>query len=173
MKTVVLTDRPICLSENEDRVIYHVDELAINDCTGCLDCQFRTPGICVFDDVMKEINRAIRTCDELIIVSEVCFGTYAPAMSAAIGRTRVQEKPFYKKADDHVQHLMRGVRKKLATIVGYGVESGEESELFKDFARSTVYRFNITELRVFGTSPDRVNECLLLGEGLEEEDDDE
>ena len=68
---------------------------------------------------------------------------------------------------------MRGVRKKMATVVGYGGRTPEENEMFKNFVRRTVYRFNIISLRVFATRADNVDYCLSLGENAQEDEDDE
>ncbi len=173
MKTIVITDRPIDLAETEERTFYRADKLGVVPCTGCMTCQFQTPGRCVYEDEMKPLCKAIQTCDELIIVSHITDGMYDLPVLNLLSRTRPLEKPFYKKIDEEVHHVMRGVRKKTATVVGYGGRTPEENEMFKNFVRRTVYRFNIISLRVFATRADNVDYCLSLGENAQEDEDDE
>ena len=173
MKTVVITDRAIDLAETEDRIFYRADKMEIAPCTGCMTCQYKTPGHCVYEDEMASLCKAVRTCDELVIVSRIADGVYDLPVLNILSRTRTIEKPFFKTIDQEVHHVMRGVRKKTATVVGYGGQSPEENEMFKDFVRRTVYRFNIVSLRVFATNADNVNYCLSLGENVQEDEDDE
>ena len=70
----------------EQRVIER-GELAF--CRGCFDCWTKTPGECVLQDGIAEINRQCMTSDVVIYLCPVVFGQFSSNMLGEIASTEV------------------------------------------------------------------------------------
>jgi len=61
-----------------------LDDKSIHPCDGCFRC---AKGSCVFEDDMKGIREALRTCDGLILASPVYMGMVSGQMKVMMDRT--------------------------------------------------------------------------------------
>ncbi len=50
----------------------------ISNCVGCFGCWVKTPGICVLKDGYDNMGISMGNCDEMIIISECCYGSVSP-----------------------------------------------------------------------------------------------
>ncbi len=69
---------------------YTLNQYEINGCVGCLNCFFKNPGTCVFDDLVKELPRVFIDCDLVILITPVTFGGYSSILAKAYDRLIIQ-----------------------------------------------------------------------------------
>ncbi len=58
----------------------------IHPCIGCFGCWVKTPGVCVIHDGYENTGIYMSQCDELIIISECCYGGYSPFVKNVVDR---------------------------------------------------------------------------------------
>lgn len=76
-------------------------------CMGCFGCWIRTPGICVIDDVSREITRKMITSDLLMYLTPIHFGGYSYHLKKAVDRMIPIVSPFFVKVEGEVHHAKR------------------------------------------------------------------
>ena len=121
-----------------DCIILH--ETEISDCDGCFNCWIKTPGICIIDDVGRDIAIGHIQSDILILLTPITFGGYSSELKKAIDRLIPNELPFYTKIDEEIHHEPR--YEQYPSLIGIGVlpSPDEESErIFKKLvSRNTI-----------------------------------
>lgn len=109
---------------------------SLQDCLGCLNCWFVTPGQCVLKDCGAEILRKIHETDLLIMLSPVTFGGYSSCLKKMIDRVVPLALPHIIWMKGRECHKKR--YKKTPNILGIGITSNsndEEGELFKSLVK--------------------------------------
>jgi multimeric flavodoxin WrbA len=111
------------------------DELAF--CTGCFKCWAKTPGQCIINDNMSEINRISMTSDTVIYLSPVMFGQFSANIKNTIDRWLPNVLPFFEAGpDDSTVHPPRYQSYPKNIIIGYGDElSKDDALLFSDITK--------------------------------------
>lgn len=78
----------------------------IKNCIGCFGCWAKTPGECIIHDGYERTSLDMGLCDEMIIVSECCYGTVSPFIKAVQDRaiSYVQGDFIIKNGEMHHKH---------------------------------------------------------------------
>jgi hypothetical protein len=82
-------------------------DLAIADCTGCLGCWIRTPGLCVIRDAAGDIARALVNSRLVAFLTPVTFGGYSSELKKALDRSICLAQPFFRRVRGEVHHVPR------------------------------------------------------------------
>lgn len=105
-------------------------EIGRNDlsfCMGCFGCWVKTPGECVIDDLITEINRAYINSDVTIILSPIVFGQFSANIKSVRDRWIPNILPFFKvRPDGSTMHPARYSSYPKQIIIGYGDDLLEE-----------------------------------------------
>jgi hypothetical protein len=133
------------LAEAFERSGWQVDAIALRDveiagCLGCFGCWDRTPGVCVIDDVARDISRRVIQSDLTTLLTPVTFGGYSSQLKKALDRIICIVHPDFLKVAGEVHHKKRYDR--YPSLLGVGVlpRPDEESEqIFK----ALIYRNSI------------------------------
>jgi multimeric flavodoxin WrbA len=101
-------------------------------CLGCYGCWTKTPGECVINDAMAQINRTFNESDVVVYLSPIVFGQFSPNIKNVIDRGLSNVLPlFVKKSDGTTGHPPRYESKPKVIAIGYGDNiSNEQAELF-------------------------------------------
>ena len=59
----------------------------IKQCVGCFGCWVKTPGKCVICDGYENNSADMGRCDEYIIVSKCCYGSFSPNIKKLLDRS--------------------------------------------------------------------------------------
>jgi len=118
------------------------DSLAF--CRGCFDCWVKTPGECIMQDGIVEINRASMTSDAVIYLCPIVFGQFSANMKYAIDRWLPNVLPFFiTREDGSTSHSLRYRGYAAIIFVGYGESvSQQEAQIFTDINKK--HRSNVT-----------------------------
>lgn len=118
-------------------------DLKIGSCYGCFKCWVQTPGICVIDDVERDIAKETIQSDLLIFLTPVTFGGYSSELKKAVDRLIPLVMPFFIKIDGEVHHKSRYER--YPSLMGIGVlpnEDKESEQLFKTLVNRNAINFH-------------------------------
>lgn len=109
------------LKENySDFKSYFVKENDLKPCVGCFNCWVKTPGLCVVNDLARDTDKDISNCDLLIIVTEVKFGCYSPAIKRILDRHIPSILPFFRIINGEMHHAPRYTKYPDIIVLGYG-----------------------------------------------------
>lgn len=129
---------------------YEVGKEDLNFCVGCFGCWTKTPGVCVFNDLGREINREFVNSDVVVLLSPVRYGCYSTAIKRVWDRSIPIILPFFKKINNEVHHAPRYSKYPELVIVGYGENiSDSEVETFKSLSAANAVNFQTKEARAY------------------------
>ena len=132
-------------------------EVEIADCAGCFGCWIRTPGVCVIDDVARDIAARVIQSDLVIFLTPITFGGYSSELKKALDRLICLVLPFFRKIDGEIHHSARYER--YPRLVGVGVLGQPDDEAERLFA--TLIERNAINLH----SPAHAASVLLTSQG--------
>ncbi|NTV16572.1 MAG: NADPH-dependent FMN reductase [Chlorobiaceae bacterium] len=79
----------------------------IGNCNGCFQCWLKTPGICAIDDDNREISRKFIESDQVIMLTPVSFGVYAPELKKMADHLIPNTSPFFIRVNGETHHRPR------------------------------------------------------------------
>lgn len=101
-------------------------------CLGCFGCWVKTPGTCVIKDRQNEFNKAYMANDIVILITQIKYGTYEPAIKTMLDRNIPNLLPYFETIKGETHHQARYKKYPEFIVVGYGESlSQEEVETFK------------------------------------------
>jgi len=90
-------------------------------CTGCYGCWFKTPGTCKTNDGLKNFGAFYGNREEMVIISQNCYGGYSEAVKRVLDRSVPASLPFFTYRSGKMRHRRRySVKKKCLTVFLYG-----------------------------------------------------
>jgi multimeric flavodoxin WrbA len=138
-------------AERDDDVANHVSQLIISklnsyevnvkvlelrkeviaSCLGCFSCWFKTPGICVINDIGRDITRMLVHSDVVIFISPIVFGGYSAELKKALDRIIPYLNPDVMKVHGEVHHKLRYANR--FKLIGVGISEDDNDENAKIF----------------------------------------
>lgn len=117
--------------------VHRLADLEIAPCRGCFACWVKTPGICIIDDVGRDVARSVIRSDLAVFVTEITFGGYSSILKKAVDRLIPLILPFFHRVNGEVHHAPRyGSYPSLLGIGLLPASNGEQERIF----RTTVAR---------------------------------
>lgn len=105
-------------------------------CMGCFGCWIKTPGECVVNDLMTDINKSFINSDVVVYLSPIVFGQFSATMKNAVDRWLPNVLPFFEKVNGVTKHPKRYDKDPNTIVIGYGDDlSEEEKSTFIDINR--------------------------------------
>ena len=93
--------------DNDNIKIFNLDEMTVNQCTGCFSCWLKTPGECIFKDSMEEIYFEIVKADIMILVSPIKAGFISSKIKTFLDRLIPLLLPYFKIINNEFHHKER------------------------------------------------------------------
>ena len=112
------------LQKKCDVVIYADGKYA--PCQGCFGCWTKHPAECYMKDSLQTACRVIGKADELIIISENCYGGYSPEVKNVLDRSIGSSTPLSTYRGKQMHHTLRYGRHELLRVYVYGDITKEE-----------------------------------------------
>ncbi|MFW9873903.1 MAG: flavodoxin family protein [Candidatus Thorarchaeota archaeon] len=118
-----------------------LSKMKINHCIGCFTCWTKTPGICIFDDDMKEILKKEKNCDILIFATPLYVDNVSGILKNYMDRCITSAIPFVEKdANGETVHILNRKSPKIVAISNCGFPEQSNfivlKTLFKRIARN-------------------------------------
>ena len=99
-------------------------------CQGCFNCWTKHPAECFMKDSLKESCRVLGRADELIVITENCYGAYSPAVKNVFDRSIGLSTPMSTYRGKQMHHTLRYGRHDSIKVYTYGEITKEEKETF-------------------------------------------
>lgn len=92
----------------------------IHQCVGCFGCWVKTPGKCVIHDGYESTGVDMSKCEELILVSQCCYGSVSPFVKAVQDRAISYVHPDFTIRGGEMHHKRRYQNQILFSAHFYG-----------------------------------------------------
>ena len=107
--------------------------IEISSCLGCFGCWVKTPGICVIDDVGRDIAKSVVQSDLVITITPITFGGYSYELKKALDRLIPILSPFFMKIAGEIHHKPR--YKRYPCYINLGILSEMNNEMADTFTK--------------------------------------
>lgn len=114
-------------------------------CQGCFGCWTKHPAQCYLKDALQTVCRQIGKAEELIIITENCYGAYSPAVKNVLDRSIGVSTPFSTYRGKQMHHTLRYGRKEKLTIYTYGHMTEEEEKTFRYMLERNAINYGFRE----------------------------
>jgi len=112
-------------------------------------------------DSLQEVCRIVGRADELIIISENCYGSYGPNVKNIIDRSIGISKPLSTYRGRQMHHKLRYGMHKLIHVIAYGAITEDEKETFSLLAERNALNFGFENLQfTYIDNIDSLESCI-------------
>ncbi|MHA2003263.1 MAG: flavodoxin family protein [Candidatus Thorarchaeota archaeon] len=87
--------------------LFNISRLKINPCRGCFDCWWKTPGVCVQNDDMKEMLPKLADTDLTVYATPVYVDGMTGPMKTFMDRSIPLLEGKWELRDNHCRHPLR------------------------------------------------------------------
>lgn len=124
--------------------IVKLNEVNINECTGCFSCWLRTPGKCIFNDSMNELYSFILEYDRTVFVSSIKMGFISSKTKNFLDRMIPIELPYFEFINKEFHHKGRYDKKyKFGVILEKEkITNNKDIEIIKEFYKKVSINFH-------------------------------
>jgi len=138
-------------------------------CMGCFGCWVKTPGECVIQDKMKEINKNFINSDAVVYLSPIVFGQFSANIKSALDRWIPNILPFFiTRPDGSTMHPARYDKYPNQIIIGYGDENNlQDAQLFTDITKKHRRNIEVIIYKDHQEITDNLNKTQLKGASSE------
>ena len=145
---LILSDRPLSLPAAPEREYIDLSQKKVTPCVGCFGCWTKTPGRCVIRDDAVRVYPLIARSEQVLYVSRVKYGSYAPVMKTMLERAIPVQQAFLRIHNGETHHVQRAVVPKDAVILAYGADRAEERALFTRLVERNAHNMSFRSHRV-------------------------
>ena len=122
---------------------FPLSTLKLAHCLGCFGCWVKTPGMCVEDDVGRQIARTIVRSDATVYFTPVTFGGYSPDLKKMLDRFIQLISPYFEMYQGEVHHPPRYERRPRLMMVGVQRQANpHEARIFQTLAGRNAINFH-------------------------------
>lgn len=130
----------------ESHLQKHCDEVIHADgryapCQGCFGCWTKHPAQCYMKDALQHASRSVGKADDLIIITQNCYGSYSPAVKNILDRSIGGATPLSTYRGGQMHHALRYGKLENFRIYVYGDITPEEKETFLYLAERNALNF--------------------------------
>ena len=136
---LLMTDRPVSAALPQDAAAVDLSALRIANCV---------PGRCVIRDDAARVYPLIARSEQVLYVSRVKYGSYAPVMKTMLERAIPVQQAFLRIHNGETHHVQRAVVPKDAVILAYGADRAEERALFTRLVERNAHNMSFRSHRV-------------------------
>jgi len=84
--------------------VIYVAEKKIKSCLGCTNCWLKTPGKCVHNDDMPELQKMMHDCEVAVLASPIYIGGVTGQLKTFLDRLITVSMPFLEVVDGYSVH---------------------------------------------------------------------
>ena len=146
MKVIIhdLGERAESLLGGSDAALISADG-RYSPCQGCFGCWTRHPAECFIRDKLQTICRATGPADDLVIITENCYGAYSPAVKNVMDRSIGLSTPFSTYRGREMHHTLRYGKKNRFAVYAYGDMTDEEEQTFRYMVQRNALNYGFRE----------------------------
>ena len=95
-------------------------------CQGCFECWTKNPATCSLKDSLHEACRMIGQADDVVIITENCYGGYSARIKNILDRSIGTSTPMSTYRSGEMHHTLRYGKKGMIKVIVYGDISDNE-----------------------------------------------
>ena len=95
-------------------------------CQGCFECWTKNPATCSMKDSLHEICREAGMADDMVIITENCYGGYSAHIKNILDRSIGTSTPMSTYRSGEMHHTLRYGKKGMIKVIVYGDVSENE-----------------------------------------------
>ena len=119
--------------EMNERLLASADRVVCGDgryapCQGCFKCWTKHPAACEMKDALHQACRVLGTSDDLVILTENCYGGFSAAVKNLLDRSIGSSTPFSTYRGGQMHHTLRYGKRNSLRVIAYGEISEAERE---------------------------------------------
>lgn len=119
MKLIITDTDKIAMPQSDEYKIIRPKE-QIKNCIGCFGCWGKTPGKCVIRDGYESMGQNVGHCEELILISECCYGSVSPLIKTVMDRSISYIHPDFVIRKGEMHHKRRYQNRIAVSAYFYG-----------------------------------------------------
>ena len=120
-------------SEGNSVTRIQLAQYKIRGCIGCLNCFFKTPGECIFDDLGRKLPHYYVESDAAVFITPVVFGGYSSIMARAYNRMMIQLESHLAETVNGQLRRKKRYRTEYPALLVVGLEKEPDPEAEKVF----------------------------------------
>ena len=125
--------------EMNERLLASADRVVCADgryapCQGCFKCWTKHPAACEMKDALHQACRVLGTSDDLVILTENCYGGFSAAVKNLLDRSIGSSTPFSTYRGGQMHHTLRYGKHGLWKVIVYGEITEAEKDTFRFLA---------------------------------------
>ena len=117
-------------------------------CQGCFKCWTKHPAACAMKDALHQACRVLGTADDLVIITENCYGGYSAAVKNLLDRSIGTSTPFSTYRGGQMHHTLRYGKRNFLHVIAYGDFSEAERKTFALTAERNAVNMGFREHRI-------------------------
>ena len=119
-------------------------------CMGCLNCWFETPGKCKIKDCLQNIGSIMGNSEEMVIISQNCYGGYSECVKKILDRSVPASTPFFTYRSWKIRHVKRyRINRKQLTVILYGDFLENEAKAAKIMAEANRTNMGFNKVKLY------------------------
>jgi len=139
---------------------------AVRPCLGCFGCWLKTPGVCVIADRGQGFAASVHRHSELVVVSQLTYGGFSPAVKAVMDRCIGHMLPYFRMQNGEMHHRLRYCEPLRLRYLFYGEADPEQRAIAERLARANAMNLAAQGSAVaFHSSAEQALAQALSGEG--------
>lgn len=148
------------LQKKADKVIWADGKYA--PCKGCFHCWTKTPASCEMKDSLHEICRVLGEADELVLITENCYGGYSPAVKNLLDRSIGISTPLSTYRGKQMHHTLRYGKHQKLLVVAYGDITDREKETWELMVERNALNEGFVNFEFIGVDSKEESERIIL-----------
>lgn len=100
-------------------------------CQGCFGCWTKHPAECHMKDNLHKVCRVVGQANELIVISENCYGSYSPMVKNVLDRSIGSSTPLSTYRGRQMHHTLRYGKHDSFQVFTYGDITEAEKQTFE------------------------------------------
>lgn len=102
-------------------------------CQGCFGCWTKNAGYCVYQDALQHSGALAGKSEQIVVVSQICYGGYSPAVKRFFDRAISDSSPFLTYRQGKTYHINRYPTKRRLMVYFYGACTEFERETAREY----------------------------------------
>jgi multimeric flavodoxin WrbA len=133
--------------------------LDIKPCTGCFKCWIKTPGVCITDDIARDVTRNFVQSDLVVFLTPITFGGYSSELKKGLDRSLGIMLPYFTKIDGKVHHKKR--YEKYPSIIAVG------TLLKSDSIQEKIFKNLVSRNAINAHAPNHAADVVVEGKEIQ------
>ena len=118
-------------------------------CVGCFKCWTKHPTQYFIKDYLKNIGTILGKSEEIVIISQNCYGSYSPKIKNVLDRAISMSNPMSTYRHKEMHHCRRYKQPSKLRVFVYGEINNNEKITFNELVKRNEINFGCNESSIY------------------------